>query len=224
MITSESPDAPDQNQLEAAPSSPTPVIDPNLVSALSKHQHNRDFIIQAEHQTREFLKQTQHRRLLFPKQKNSFKRLLLHKLADYYSLTHVVVGRDKDEIAFYKKDQEEEGSGDLVGWLGDLVAFEPECSEDGESGCAAGGFTRILVKERRQHGASEGLERADLKKAANGGGCAVSSIEQRQAEYERTRAEIFQDSSLLKNAAPADPSGASICLEQDPLNKQKDMT
>ncbi|KAI7822310.1 single-stranded nucleic acid binding R3H [Kickxella alabastrina] len=177
-------------------------VDPILATALSQNQGDRDFVLQFEQQVSQFILQPSQRRLLLSKQ-NSYRRLLLHKLGDHYDLIHVVVGRGKDEMAFYKKDGVEMVP--LESSLGNLVAYEggqqdmaaEDERESGEAGEADRvSFTKILVK-------SDG-GRSKVKVALKHSAGSTVSIEQRQAEYERTRAEIFQDTKPAKETAEHD--------------------
>ncbi|KAJ2501738.1 hypothetical protein GGH96_001702 [Coemansia sp. RSA 1972] len=157
-------------------------IDPILVTALSTNVSDRQFVLETELLVCQFLSQRT-KRLSFSKQ-NSYRRLLLHKLADYYELTHVVVGQNRDEIAFYKNLEVEVEVPVLLGKRVELLA-DAEGVEQGEEA----GFTSILVKksEKGLEGLTGGLV------GAQSDGRAGLSIEERQAAYERARAEIFQD-------------------------------
>ncbi|KAJ2354721.1 hypothetical protein GGF43_003101 [Coemansia sp. RSA 2618] len=174
-------------------------IDPILTTALSTNVSDRQFVLETEQLVRQFLAQHQTRRLAFSAQ-NSYRRLLLHKLADYYQLTHVVVGAKRNEIAFYKKSEEDEGVYlQLPRELGVCVVMAADCAEGEQSVDAAGeevGFTHILVKRNnREKGEcpNELGARDPSRGGARQGGVPEKSIEERQAEYERARAEIFQD-------------------------------
>ncbi|KAJ1856191.1 hypothetical protein GGH12_002671 [Coemansia sp. RSA 1822] len=158
-------------------------IDPILVTALSTNVSDRQFVLETELLVCQFLSQRT-KRLSFSKQ-NSYRRLLLHKLADYYELTHVVVGQHRDEIAFYK-NLEVEVLPVSLGERVELLADAEGCAEQGEDV----GFTSILVKKSNP---GDGLEGSVGLAAAQSDGRVGMSIEERQAAYERARAEIFQD-------------------------------
>ncbi|KAJ1786943.1 hypothetical protein GGH19_004978 [Coemansia sp. RSA 1807] len=161
-------------------------IDPILVTALSTNVSDRQFVLETELLVCQFLSQRT-KRLSFSKQ-NSYRRLLLHKLADYYELTHVVVGQHRDEIAFYKNLETEVvqpvSLGEQVELLDDAEGVEQGGEEEEV------GFTRILVK-KSERGLAGSTGR--LVGAQSAGVRPGISIEERQAAYERARAEIFQD-------------------------------
>ncbi|KAJ2697851.1 hypothetical protein H4218_003674 [Coemansia sp. IMI 209128] len=204
---------------------PSPAADKILIDALCKST-DRAFLLDIEQQVIDFIDNPKLPRLSYPKQ-NSYRRLLLHKLADYYSLSHVVAGRYRDEIVYYRKPNQ---SGDcLPELLGVVVPVERVVEEgEGEVECreneltGASGFTRILVKRRGPSEGSEakkggavdaavgamessvGVQTGALVSATEIDACSeklaglgvagrAKTIEQRQAEYERARAEIFQD-------------------------------
>ncbi|KAJ2158991.1 hypothetical protein GGF46_003359 [Coemansia sp. RSA 552] len=157
-----------------------PEVDPVLRTALGR-EADRGFVVEIEELARDFLLNTTAlRRLHFPRQ-NSYRRLLLHKLADYYSLVHVVVGRQKDEVAFYRPDQE-------VALPPSLDSCVPMADplEDPVS------FTHMLVRKPRPEDPGTRIPQAprvppaEMQRAGK-------SVAQRQAEYERARAAIFQD-------------------------------
>ncbi|KAJ2840584.1 hypothetical protein FBU31_000296 [Coemansia sp. 'formosensis'] len=169
-----------------------------VLDALCKSA-DRAFLLDVEQQILDFIDNPRVPRLSYPKQ-NAYRRLLLHKLADYYSLSHVVAGRSRDEIVFYRK---QESSAALPLLLASLVPAEcveeeeedVEACDEGAS-AAVPGFTRILVKKPlKREGARPASPVAvclspDAEKL---GGGRAKTIEERQAEYERTRAAIFQD-------------------------------
>ncbi|KAJ2662048.1 hypothetical protein IW148_003096 [Coemansia sp. RSA 1199] len=159
-------------------------IDPILVTALSTNVSDRQFVLETELLVCQFLSQRT-KRLSFSKQ-NSYRRLLLHKLADYYELTHVVVGQHRDEIAFYKNLE----VAVLPVSLGERVELLADAEGCAEQGGEDVGFTSILVKKSNP---GDGLEGSVGLAGAQSDGRVGMSIEERQAAYERARAEIFQD-------------------------------
>ncbi|KAJ1845199.1 hypothetical protein LPJ70_002612 [Coemansia sp. RSA 2708] len=196
----------DYEPAELQPSGPAVVtqersvpVDPILATALRSSPDDRQFILEAERLVWQFLAHPRTKRLALPKQ-NSYRRLLLHKLAEYYALNHVVVGRQRDEIAFYKRTEPDtlelpvplDARVPLV--HADVEEPEPEpepCTAD-----SSVSFTHILVKRPQAGGASDDvcgeaahMDTAPLRAAAKPG----KSIEERQAEYERTRAAIFRE-------------------------------
>ncbi|KAJ2805433.1 hypothetical protein H4R20_002096 [Coemansia guatemalensis] len=198
------------------------IVDPILAHALGSNESDRHFVLDSEQMVWDFVAQSQQRRLLLPKQ-NSYRRLLLHKLADYYNLVHVVVGKQRDEIAFYKKTTADAPcTEDAPEPLGKRVPLEMDHAEDESDtvdDSVGAGFTHILLKKPRSAAESdialvEGpAERNvrdprdfNLQNTANAAerclqeavGIKGKSIEQRQAEYERARAEIFQDNATIQ--------------------------
>ncbi|KAJ2741717.1 hypothetical protein GGI20_004991 [Coemansia sp. BCRC 34301] len=229
------------------------VADQILQDALCKSS-DRAFLLDVEQQIIGFVDNTRIPRLSFPKQ-NSYRRLLLHKLADYYALSHVVAGRYRDEVVFYRKQNQnslEWGAVCLPELLSAVVPPEyvvaddapvsGECDLDDSAGLASPvtpSFTKILVKKRDPADGADSKRRASRAAAAAAAAAAPTSladggagsvedaataaaaatasmpssgvgvcceklaavsvggrtktIEQRQAEYERARAEIFQD-------------------------------
>ncbi|KAJ2488026.1 hypothetical protein IWW37_005017 [Coemansia sp. RSA 2050] len=236
---------------------PSPILstaaDQILIDALCKST-DRAFLLDIEQQVIDFIDSPKLPRLSYPKQ-NSYRRLLLHKLADYYSLSHVVAGRYRDEIVFYRKpNQSGECLPELLATVvpvGRVVADENE----GEMECRGGeaelavpvaspGFTKILVKKRgpaecvdlKKRGpvnsplspdtvvygpvdssplvedlvgalsSSTDVDACCDKLAGLGVAGRTKTIEQRQAEYERARAEIFQDDETPKLAVASGSS------------------
>ncbi|KAJ2911013.1 hypothetical protein GGI21_000262 [Coemansia aciculifera] len=248
-------------------SSSSAAADQILLDALCKST-DRAFLLDVEQQIIDFVDNLKQPRLSFPKQ-NSYRRLLLHKLADYYTLSHVVAGRYRDEIVFYRRQTPVNSASEWSISLPELLStvVPPECvviddavaSSPAPPACAADndldeldsaavsspvttGFTKILVKKRNPAdgadsrrrtsaiadtnavaASSSGLKANDTNiaedtiqtkttaplsasslsagvdacceklAAASVGGGRTKTIEQRQAEYERARAEIFQD-------------------------------
>ncbi|KAJ2859329.1 hypothetical protein GGH94_006162, partial [Coemansia aciculifera] len=184
-------------------------------------------------------------------------------LADYYALSHVVAGRYRDEIVFYRKPSVSESLPELLATVVPperVIADENECDAENRGNDVdlaavaspiAPGFTKILVKKRSPSG------NADLKKRGSGSSaqpldavaaCPIDSspsvedstaahlsgvdaccdrlaavgvagrtktIEQRQAEYERARAEIFQDKSPEEQPATSGSSSpVSAAVQQ----------
>ncbi|KAJ1988495.1 hypothetical protein GGI26_005566 [Coemansia sp. RSA 1358] len=178
-------------------------VDEILYVALSKSTEDRQFLLETEATVLEFMQQTKSRRLLFPRQ-NAYRRLLLHRLADYYDLTHVVVGKQRDDIAYYKKE-DVAGSGGAVMLLGDRVPLDADACEQQQPG------VRILTKKKQQQQQQEQSQQQQEQQqqqqeqeqpAQDAGACRVATdqrktktIEERQAEYERARAEIFQENT-----------------------------
>ncbi|KAJ2834574.1 hypothetical protein GGI24_000314 [Coemansia furcata] len=168
-----------------------------VLDALCKSA-DRAFLLDVEQQILNFIDNARIPRLSYPKQ-NAYRRLLLHRLADYYSLSHVVAGRYKDGIVFYRKQGL---SSPLPLLLASVVPAEcvKEEEEEEEEACDEGasavpGFTRILVKKpAKREGARPACPVAVcLSPDADRQGGRAKTIEERQAEYERARAAIFQD-------------------------------
>ncbi|KAJ2806796.1 hypothetical protein H4S07_003721 [Coemansia furcata] len=167
-----------------------------VLDALCKSA-DRAFLLDVEQQILDFIDNPRIPRLSYPKQ-NAYRRLLLHKLADYYSLSHVVAGRSRDEIVFYRK---QESLSALPLLLASVVPAEcVEEEEEQDEACDEGaspvpGFTRILVKKpvKREGARPASPVAVCLSPDADRQGGRAKTIEERQAEYERTRAAIFQD-------------------------------
>ncbi|KAJ2076480.1 hypothetical protein H4R24_005672 [Coemansia sp. RSA 988] len=208
--------------LNNIPKAKPSIVDPILAHALGSNESDRHFVLDSEQLVWEFVAQTQQRRLLLPKQ-NSYRRLLLHKLAEYYNLVHVVVGKRRDEIALYKKTSTDTpGAEDTLEPLGKRVPLEMDETEDvnnvADDSTGGAGFTHILLK--KPQGAAESdvavvgdaeHDERDLpdvnlqnttgtieRRLQPEDGVKGKTIEQRQAEYERARAEIFQDNTILQ--------------------------
>ncbi|PIA18573.1 hypothetical protein COEREDRAFT_85052 [Coemansia reversa NRRL 1564] len=178
------------------------IVDPILANALGSNESDRHFVLDSEQLVWDFLEHSQQRKLLLPKQ-NSYRRLLLHKLADYYNLTHVVVGKQRDEVVFYKRTPIDILAENIPEPLGKKVPFEIDHNNIDNT---TAGFTHILLKKPRNTESSS-MDDAEINiqnvmlqntvavrclRETVGKG---KSIEERQAEYERARAEIFQDNS-----------------------------
>ncbi|KAJ2449327.1 hypothetical protein EV183_004958 [Coemansia sp. RSA 2336] len=178
-------------------------VDPILYKALSTNAQDRQFVLDAEQQVWQFLGQTRHKRLPLSKQ-NSYRRLLLHKLGEYYELNHVVVGKQRDEIAFYKKEAVVERVLELpkpletkVPLVMDEEEEEEQIEEEPQTGDSTVSFTHILVKRPRDFvKAGREINAGHEEEPHEDGKQSSKTIEQRQAEYERARAEIFQDDSM----------------------------
>ncbi|KAJ2846256.1 hypothetical protein IWW36_004438 [Coemansia brasiliensis] len=205
-------------------------VDPILFKALSSNAQDRQFVLEAEQLVWQFLGQTRHKRLPLSKQ-NSYRRLLLHKLGEYYELNHVVVGKQRDEIAFYKKEATTvERVLELPEPLDKrvpLVVTDEEVEneqveeEPPQTGDSAVSFTHILVKKPRDLGcvksgretnAGPHEEEQQQGKQTPMSSQSGKSIEQRQAEYERTRAEIFQQDDTMKLLSNAPIASAESAL------------
>ncbi|KAJ2066404.1 hypothetical protein GGI03_000894 [Coemansia sp. RSA 2337] len=235
----------------------TSSADQIVLDALCKST-DRAFLLDVEQQILDFVDNTRLPRLSYPKQ-NSYRRLLLHKLADYYSLSHVVAGRYRDEIVFYRKQGESDSLPELLATVVPpecVVADDNDCDAENRSNDdivaspAAPGFTKILVKKRSPNGSADlkktsgnsaqpvdsvvaacrvnsspvveestahltGVDACCDKLAAVGIAGRTKTIEQRQAEYERARAEIFQDeSSEEQPAVSGSSSPVSVAVQQ----------
>ncbi|KAJ2597216.1 hypothetical protein GGF39_003144 [Coemansia sp. RSA 1721] len=75
--------------------------------------------------------------------------------------------------------------------VAELVPLDLDMEQEG----VAQGFTRILIKDRRDDdaGRRRQQQQQQQQQQEQQGRFGSTSIEQRQAEYERTRAEIFQE-------------------------------
>ncbi|KAJ2629746.1 hypothetical protein H4R22_003135 [Coemansia sp. RSA 1290] len=190
-------------------------VDPILYKALSTNAQDRQFVLEAEQLVWQFLGQTRHKRLPLSKQ-NSYRRLLLHKLGEYYELNHVVVGKQRDEIAFYKKDAVVEKVLELPEPLDKRVPLVVEDVEneqveekEPQTGDSAVSFTHILVKKPRDFvKAGRELNAGHEEEPHEDGKQSSKTIEQRQAEYERARAEIFQDDNMKLLSTPVESEAA----------------
>ncbi|KAJ2514357.1 R3H domain-containing protein 2 [Coemansia sp. RSA 2049] len=175
------------------------MLDEILDVALRQNAQDRQFILETESAVIEFLQQPLSRRLAFPRQ-NSYRRLLLHRVGEYYGVNHVVVGKGRDEMAFYKKTQPQHGEDPAV--LDTtlpvplalcVLYLDPPVNEGVGGGDEAQqqqqqGFTRILAKKDTVPRNGDGNVEGAHPEAQS-----IDSARQRKDEYARARAEIFQE-------------------------------
>ncbi|KAJ2656261.1 hypothetical protein IWW48_005126 [Coemansia sp. RSA 1200] len=187
-----------QQEAVAVADETTVMLDEILDVALRQNAQDRQFILETESAVIEFLQQPLSRRLAFPRQ-NSYRRLLLHRVGEYYGVNHVVVGKGRDEMAFYKKTQPQHGEDSAVPDTTlpvPLALHVPYLDPPVNEGVGGGdeaqqqqqGFTRILAKKDvvPQNGDGNG-------EGAQPEAQSIDSARQRKDEYARARAEIFQE-------------------------------
>ncbi|CAB4379057.1 unnamed protein product [Rhizophagus irregularis] len=150
-------------------------LDGFLLAAL-KNQKDRLFLLKLDQEMERFIKEKNRTRLEFPPM-NSYQRLIVHRVAQYFKLSHVVDTSGK-AVVLYKSAETQIP----ILRFSDLLEQEEEKPEKS---------VKIM---RRQQTHPQGQLRSTGDSDSNSEGeRKILTIEEREAAYQKARARIFKD-------------------------------
>eukprot|EP01114_Cavostelium_apophysatum_P017608 TRINITY_DN5280_c0_g2_i1.p1 TRINITY_DN5280_c0_g2~~TRINITY_DN5280_c0_g2_i1.p1 ORF type:complete len:806 (+),score=200.72 TRINITY_DN5280_c0_g2_i1:286-2703(+) len=158
-------------------------LDQFLLTALA-NPRDRLTILKLDHELEKFMKDPRRNRADFPPM-SSYHRLIVHRVAQYFKLDHIVVDLEggKRAVALLKSPE----SRTPVLRFADLVEQQVEGNETANK--------NVKIMRRSAEGPQTGGFGGDYKSkrsnSASGGSAKDRSIEEREQEYARARARIF---------------------------------
>ncbi|KNC96694.1 uncharacterized protein SPPG_07906 [Spizellomyces punctatus DAOM BR117] len=162
-------------------------VDPLLLTAV-RSSKDRLFVLKLDQRCDEFLKDASQTRLEFP-QMNSYQRLIVHRVAQYFKLVHVADSARRAVVLYKNADSETPCLR--------LCDIPLDASTASQSAVSS-----IRIMQRHSHHHNHSHNRASRhsstdsgSEGANGPSGAFKSIEEREAAYQAARARIFQEDS-----------------------------
>ncbi|CAI2165045.1 7845_t:CDS:2 [Funneliformis geosporum] len=149
-------------------------LDGFLLAAL-KNPKDRLFLLKLDREMERFIKEKNRTRLEFPPM-NSYQRLIVHRVAQYFKLSHVVDTSGK-AVVLYKSAETQMP----ILRFSDLLEQEEEKPEKS---------VKIM---RRQQSYPQGQLRSGDSDSNSEGERKLLTIEEREAAYQKARARIFKD-------------------------------
>ncbi|CAG8450738.1 5772_t:CDS:2 [Funneliformis caledonium] len=149
-------------------------LDGFLLAAL-KNPKDRLFLLKLDREMERFIKEKNRTRLEFPPM-NSYQRLIVHRVAQYFKLSHVVDTSGK-AVVLYKSAETQIP----ILRFSDLLEQEEEKPEKS---------VKIM---RRQQSHPQGQLRSGDSDSNSEGERKLLTIEEREAAYQKARARIFKD-------------------------------
>ncbi|CAG8536353.1 8836_t:CDS:2 [Cetraspora pellucida] len=150
-------------------------LDGFLLAAL-KNPKDRLFLLKLDREMERFINEKNHTRLEFPPM-NSYQRLIVHRVAQYFKLSHVVDSSGKAVVLYKSSDTQIP-----ILRFSDLLEQEEEKPEKS-----------VKIMRRQQINAQSQLRSTGDSDSNSEGERKILTIEEREAAYQKARARIFKD-------------------------------
>ncbi|CAG8573128.1 1769_t:CDS:2, partial [Scutellospora calospora] len=151
-------------------------LDGFLLAAL-KNPKDRLFLLKLDREMERFINDKNHTRLEFPPM-NSYQRLIVHRVAQYFKLSHVVDSSGKAVVLYKSPDTQIP-----ILRFSDLLEQEEEKPEKS-----------VKIMRRQQFNSQSQLRSSTGDSDSNSEGeRKILTIEEREAAYQKARARIFKD-------------------------------
>ncbi|CAG8784505.1 9737_t:CDS:2, partial [Dentiscutata erythropus] len=167
-------------------------LDGFLLAAL-KNPKDRLFLLKLDREMERFINEKNHTRLEFPPM-NSYQRLIVHRVAQYFKLSHVVDSSGK-AVVLYKSSETQIP----ILRFSDLLEQEEEKPEKS-----------VKIMRRQQINAQSQLRSTGDSDSNSEGERKILTIEEREAAYQKARARIFKDLEQKNEENEQDETEESI--------------
>ncbi|KAK9759865.1 hypothetical protein K7432_016669 [Basidiobolus ranarum] len=194
----------DENELDDSEVPANNELDGFLLAAL-KSPKDRLLLLKLDQEMERFINDSSRNRLEFP-QMNAYQRLIVHRVAQYFKLSHVV-DSSKKAVILYKSPETEIP---ILRFM-DLLEQEEEPAPQS-------------LKIMRRADNSQSNQRKGFNDGSGSGSDVdkrLMSIEEREAAYQRARARIFQDSEDKKPTIPINSEVANEVPALEQVDSQQ---